>query len=277
MFSPTTTKIEWCDAVINICIGCLNNCTWNVYVPGSVIKKRVKYCYARQFAKKFWQEYAKNEGIKDPQLQNKIKNFEPICFSRRMNISYPKEVPKIYFVNSMSDWYYWDTKAKAKIIVDAEENPQHQFVILSKVSSAYDDMGGMILPDNLWLGYSCQSAVDLLRHNISMLPLLTGGKRILNLEPFVSNYYSDNLIKEYDAVIIGGMTGNKSLITGYHMEFNEHSLQSTLSACWRQNIKVFLKPNIAAYLQDYTYSHFLMYENVTNKKDEFWFNSRITS
>jgi len=255
MFSPTPTKIEWCDAVINICIGCLNNCTWNVYVPGSVIKKRVKYCYARQFAKKFWQEYAKNEGIKDPQLQNKIKNFEPICFSRRMNISYPKEVSKIYFVNSMSDWYYWDTKAKAKIIVDAEENPQHQFVILSKVSSAYDDMGGMILPDNLWLGYSCQSAVDLLRHNISMLPLLT----------------------EYDAVIIGGMTGNKSLITGYHMEFNEHSLQSTLSACWRQNIKVFLKPNIAAYLQDYTYSHFLMYENVTNKKDEFWFNSRITS
>lgn len=270
MYRPTLSKIEWCDMVLNICVGCLNNCSRRVFVESKGIDVELPYCYARLQMKRYYKQFAKQAGITDLGDIEKLKNFQPFCYPNRLKVKYPKK-PKVIFVDSMSDWKYWTSEAKGVVIADALDHPQHQFVILTKCLNAYDDLPGIILPENLWLGFSAQSGDDLIRYMINHRPGISGGRHLLNLEPFVSIHYTERFLHGWDRVIVGGMTGWKSLTTAFRSNFSEDHFGGLLENCTALNIPVFIKPNIWIYANMTDYLEYL------TTKNDFWDGSSVES
>ena len=263
-YTPTPTKIPWADMVLNICVGCKKDCHWMCYVNDKKSKVAVKYCYARKIMKKRWKRFAEIEGITDHETLQKLKKFEPVMYERRLNMKYPI-VPKIIFVNNMGDWHYWTAKAKGVVINDAYDHPQHQFVILSKFETAYDDLRGVSLPENIWLGYTTTSPGALYRYcNNHQLCEESECHHLLNLEPYMSFPLGYWELRHFDAVIIGGITGCPSLVRQYRADFKEVLLKDTINNLVRLNRPFFLKDNLWGYVDQ---AEYLEWEH---SKEYFW-------
>ena len=111
-------SISWADFTWNPVIGCKNNCP---------------YCYARKMNARF----------------HFVENWnKPVWLESNFNKILPKK-PNRIFVNSMSDIDYWEPEWMEKVLNKIKENPQHQFLFLTKNNYLYDDY---TFPENCYLG-----------------------------------------------------------------------------------------------------------------------------
>ncbi len=122
---------------LNIVIGC------NVGCP---------YCYARINTRRF--------HITD--------DFEkPVFFPEKLKIM-DRAKPQVYFLTGMNDFSVWQEEWKAEVLKKIEQNPQHQFIILTKrpdIIFLETDL------DNAWFGVTVTRKtelwrIDALRSNI---------------------------------------------------------------------------------------------------------------
>lgn len=185
------TKIEWCDSTINPVFGCTYGC---------------EYCYARKLNNRFkWIE----EWNKPQFFPQRLKQLNT---KRSYNI----------FMNSMSDIADWKEIWIKETIAAINENPQHNYIFLTKRPLIALDKFGLIKyqvymsnlqldMSNLWLGYSYTGGNidDLFDFIIRAEPY----KRFLSIEPLLEETKFKELckchLKQIDWIIIGAETGNR--------------------------------------------------------------------
>lgn len=176
------TKIEWCDKTLNPVVGCSFNC---------------RYCYARRIFYRF----------------NKTgKRFEdPEFFSERLK-QMADPAPSRIFLTSMSDPADWEPDWIKHIVAAMTENPQHQYLLLSKRPECYAKFwysqgGAMWKPENVWFGATITQQDELGR--LARLPMK---RRFISIEPILEPIdLSDRPTRAVyafaDWVILGAETG----------------------------------------------------------------------
>jgi len=177
----TNTKIEWCDATWNPCIGCKHGCY---------------YCYAKRMNDRFkWIPKWK----------------EPMMFPDRLKEPYKLKKPSKIFVGSMTDLFGdWVPKKFIKEVIKvAKENQQHTFQFLTKNPKRYSEFD---FPENCWLGttltgeYS-QGFIESCRLvNLENAGRMKSIFTFISIEPLLGNlkeWGDDDKFDNIDLVIIG--------------------------------------------------------------------------
>lgn len=190
------TKIEWCDTVWNPVWGCLNSCS---------------YCYARKIAKRFAnkitekeREYCLKNNIRYSNMLQEMKDYKPVFLESNFNKSLPEKPTRI-FVNSMSDIAFWDRDWMLRVLGKIKDNPQHQFLFLTKEPEIYRKFG---FAKNCLLGVTVNKQKDVERiKSLRFKKYIDGNNIFVSFEPLLENLYLD--LKDVDWIIIGGMTGKK--------------------------------------------------------------------
>ena len=178
------TKIDWCDCTVNPVIGCPNGC---------------EYCYARRQNDRFHyvEDWSKPE-------------FRPHVLKQ-----FKSKKSKSVFIDSMSDVAFWQPKWAEQILKAIKENPQHNYIVLSKKPSKY----ARIFPDtykNVYFGATAVNTADFVTpcsvEELCAYHRVTGNKVFLSIEPLLDRFYGialGNLKKWISLVIIGAETGNR--------------------------------------------------------------------
>jgi len=224
------TKIEWCDFTWNPVWGCLNSCS---------------YCYARKIAKRFAnkitekeKDYCLKNNIRYSDIKKDLEEFKPVFLESNFNKKFPKNPSRI-FVNSMSDIAFWDRDWMLRVFGIIEENPQHQFLFLTKEPEIYRKF---VFTKNCLLGVTVNTQVDIerIRH-------LRYKKYIdkdidfifISFEPLLENFLGDEMdLRDVDWIIIGGMTGKKPFYTP------EEWINNIRCYADKHAIPIFLKDNL---------------------------------
>jgi len=190
------TKIEWCDFTWNPVWGCLNSCS---------------YCYARKIAKRFAnkitekeKDYCLKNNIRYSDIKKDLEEFKPVFLESNFNKKFPKNPSRI-FVNSMSDIAFWDRDWMLRVFGKIVDNPQHQFLFLTKEPEIYRKFG---FAKNCLLGVTVNKQKDVERiKSLRFKKYIDGNNIFVSFEPLLENLYLD--LKDVDWIIIGGMTGKK--------------------------------------------------------------------
>ncbi len=165
------TKIGWCDYTWNPVWGCRRGCP---------------YCYARATAQRW------KPG----------DNFEPRWMEKNFNRAMPKD-PAIIFVNSMSDIEWWEPEWWNRVILRIAENPQHQFLFLTKNPEVYN---GEVAPENCWVGVTATNPAEVL----CAQSLDSGLIQFLSIEPIQERIDPVTIdLDVIDWVILGAETGHR--------------------------------------------------------------------
>lgn len=170
------TKIDWCDATINPVIGCKNAC---------------QYCYAKRLNARFgW-----------------VQAFdEPRYFPERLKEFYAKP-PKAIFCDSMSDVAYWNDEAVSGMGKAMDDNPQHNYIFLTKGANCYRDKTAtceyrfFVGAPNVYHGLSVTTQNDLKK--------LCEAFDFLSIEPMLEFMRLPNTSSKLRQIIIGAETGNR--------------------------------------------------------------------
>lgn len=150
-----TTKIEWCDKTLNPVVGCSFGCP---------------FCYARRINTRF----------------HYVEDFsEPQFFPERL-ASLKSKRPARVFMSSMSDPADWRPSWAAAIVDAIDENPQHEYLFLSKRPEEYTSVFPVWRHQygdlkNIWYGATVTRAEELIR--LADLPLW--GNRFVSFEPLL--------------------------------------------------------------------------------------------
>ena len=218
------TKIEWCDTVWNPVWGCLNDCS---------------YCYARKIAKRFAfkiaekeKEYCLKNNIRYSDISKDLEEFKPVFLESNFSKKLPKKPSRI-FVNSMSDIAFWDRDWMLRVFGIIEENPQHQFLFLTKEPEIYRKF---VFEKNCLLGVTVNKQRDVGRIRILRGKKLLDKNRIfVSFEPLLENLYLD--LKDVDWVIIGAQTKP-------YKPPEEYWVNNIRCCANAYNIPIFLKDNL---------------------------------
>ncbi len=207
------TKIDWCDCTVNPVVGCKNGCA---------------YCYARKINKRF--------GF--------IPNWEePQFFPERLEQLKSKKGKSI-FMDSMSDIGFWKKKWMAEIRKAIADNPQHNYIFLTKGIQKSDcfPIGDIfLLKDSLkYLG----------KHNVFIGKTIDKNNKFnlsqkydfLSIEPILepidlSKLKCNLYLKQ---IIIGAETGNRK---GKIIPKKEW-IDNIVKQCDEKKIRVFMKESL---------------------------------
>lgn len=192
------TKIDWCDCTINPVVGCTNGC---------------EYCYAKTMNKRFkfipcWEK---------PQFfPEKLKQLN-------------SKKPKSIFMDSMSDCGLWSVAQIHRIAQSMKENPQHNYLFLTKRPDLFIDKCKHIVEiannGNVWVGVSANVRKDVTR----LVYLPRYAHRFISIEPIMDDFgkfyevYDEGKRYEWinftcdlfrlpyvpEVIIIGAETGNR--------------------------------------------------------------------
>lgn len=215
------TKIDWCDSTVNPVVGCQHGC---------------KYCYARKINTRFhfipcWEQ---------PQFfPNRLKDF------------YSKK-PKSIFIDSMSDVAFWETEWAEQILKAIKENPQHNYIVLSKKPSKYT----RVFPDtykNIFFGATATSTASFVQPcvvgELAAYHTATKNKVFLSVEPLLDRLYGialGNLKRWISVVIIGAETGNRKGKVIPQKEW----IDDIVKQCDFAGIPVFMKESLRKIMGD---------------------------
>ena len=150
------TKIDWCDCTVNPVVGCPNGCD---------------YCYARKLNARFkW-----IDDWRKPQFfPERLKEFE--C-----------KKPRSIFIDSMSDCGHWTIPQIRAIAKSIKENPQHNYIMLTKRPELFIEKCKSIVEDanngNVWVGTSITCRKDFSR----LLSLPICAHRFVSIEPLLED------------------------------------------------------------------------------------------
>jgi protein gp37 len=231
MTKISKTKIEYGDFAWNPVIGCLRGCP---------------YCWARGFAKRFWNTYYNNEyryrkPIGEPViLRANLITFKPTFLEHNFAKEFPKK-PSTILVGFMSDIAYWNPEWIERVLNKIKEYPQHKFVFLTKDYKVYNNYK---FPRNCLLGITITESYFFIKTVGDYIPLGQNikNKYILNIEPINSriDFFDLRGIEMYSWIIIGAETGNRK-----GKIIPEKSwIESIVNQAKTYDIPVFLKDNL---------------------------------
>jgi protein gp37 len=177
------TKIEWCTKSLNPVVGCTFNCP---------------YCYARKLNDRFkW-----------------IDNWnEPKFYYERLKQLKMKK-PQNIFMNSMSDIADWKQEWIDMVAVAIAENPQHNYMFLTKriddILYREKEFEPLLLNFNVWIGVTATTNDDLER----TLPILKEIAKwnchtFISVEPIHERIRPTHRFFGIDWIIVGAETGNR--------------------------------------------------------------------
>jgi len=163
------SKIEWCDKVWNPITGC------------SPISEGCEHCWAKRMANRLRGRYGY------PQDEPFRVTFHPDRLTEPRNW---KKTAKI-FVCSMGDLFHDDVDFDSiDEIMQVIAETNHTFMMLTKRPLrmkryfAYYEHNEAILPDNLWLGVSCENQARA-DERIPILLQIPAAVRFVSLEPML--------------------------------------------------------------------------------------------
>jgi len=180
------TTIEWTDK------------SWNPVSGCNKVSAGCKFCYAERIALEGQKE---GKGFKN--------GFEVTLKPWKLNEPMKQAIPKLIFVNSMSDLFHEDIPISySKQVFDVmNKNRKHIFQVLTKRSNnlkILDKAGQLNWSDNVWQGVSVENEDYV--HRIDDLRATGAMVKFLSLEPLIGPLSNLNL-EGIDWVIVGGESG----------------------------------------------------------------------
>ncbi len=185
---PKATHIEWTEM------------TWNPVTGCSKASQGCKNCYAERMAKRL-------RAMGSPRYAN---GFQVTLQPDLLNLPRSWRIPKLVFVNSMSDLFHEEVPLDyiQSVFRTMAECPQHVFQILTKRSERLTQLSPQLhWPDNVWMGVSVED--ERVVGRIDDLRMVPAAIRFLSLEPLIGPL--ENLdLEGIHWVIVGGESGPKS-------------------------------------------------------------------
>lgn len=174
--------------------------TWNPTTGCTKLSAGCKFCYAEVMTRRL--KAMGQEKYKDG---FKIVKTHP----ETLLIPYTWKVPKIVFVNSMSDLFHKEVPLKfiKQVFHVMNDNPQHVFQVLTKrADRLFEIQKELKWSHNIWMGVSVED--ERVIERIDFLRKTKARVKFLSLEPLLGPLPKLNL-KKIDWVIVGGESGHK--------------------------------------------------------------------
>ena len=224
------TKIEYCDATLNLITGCL----------GPDGKNPCGYCYARRLAYGRLRDRYLNGGVL--LTGDQTDPFAPRWWPERMAGKLSKD-PSVIFLNNMGDgWGDWvPIDIVQQILRFCHRNPQHTFLHLTKNPYRYLPFLDRI-PPNCWLGATSNIAYGgnddtLARVKSEIKRQGLGLKTFVSYEPLIAGVPGARRFPMPDWVIVGGQT-RPTRNPGQNLVFD------IIAQAKMEKVPVFLKNNL---------------------------------
>lgn len=202
----STSSISWTEHSLNFFKGC------------NKVSEGCFHCYAERIM------FANFEEFGD------FRTYE-----NRLEIPYKRQIPTLYFINSMSDTFH--PKADKDLLIKAfnimQKSTQHQFQILTKRPKKFLKLEDSLnVADNIWIGVSVEC--NKYYNRIDDLRKSKVKTKFLSLEPLLAPLGNLDLT-DIDWVIIGGESGPKARKCKYSW------IENIIEQCREKNIPVFVK------------------------------------
>lgn len=164
-----------------------------------------------------------------------VNGFELALHENALDIPYSWKVPKIVFVNSMSDLFHKDVPFSfiERVFKVMNDNPQHVFQVLTKRSDILVKYSTKLKwGHNIWMGVSVEN--EKVMRRIDQLRQTNARVKFLSCEPLIGPLPNMNL-EGIDWVIVGGESGRKP------RPMNEEWVIDILDQCQQADVKFFFK------------------------------------
>ena len=181
----TNSRIEWTEM------------TWNPVTGCTKVSPGCKHCYAERFAKR----------LQAMGMERYANGFELTLHDDALELPLRWRMPRVVFVNSMSDLFHEDVPVEfiQRVFEVMERCPQHVFQVLTKRSERLLKLRESLpWPANVWMGVSVESPDYTWR--INDLRETPAAVRFLSLEPLLSPI-ADLQLERIHWVIVGGESG----------------------------------------------------------------------
>lgn len=199
--------------------------TWNPTTGCNKISAGCKYCYAEVMARR----------LQAMGIDKYVNGFELALHENALDIPYSWKVPKIVFVNSMSDLFHKDVPFSfiERVFKVMNDNPQHVFQVLTKRSDILVKYSTKLKwGHNIWMGVSVEN--EKVMRRIDQLRQTNARVKFLSCEPLIGPLPNMNL-EGIDWVIVGGESGRKP------RPMNEEWVIDILDQCQQADVKFFFK------------------------------------
>lgn len=171
--------------------------TWNPVTGCTKVSPGCKHCYAERFAKR----------LQAMGMARYANGFELTLHDDALELPLRWRMPRVVFVNSMSDLFHEDVPVEfiQRVFEVMERCPQHVFQVLTKRSERLLKLRESLpWPANVWMGVSVESPDYTWR--INDLRETPAAVRFLSLEPLLSPI-ADLQLERIHWVIVGGESG----------------------------------------------------------------------
>ena len=171
--------------------------TWNPVTGCTKVSPGCKHCYAERFAKR----------LQAMGMERYANGFELTLHDDALELPLRWRMPRVVFVNSMSDLFHEDVPVEfiQRVFEVMERCPQHVFQVLTKRSERLLKLRESLpWPANVWMGVSVESPDYTWR--INDLRETPAAVRFLSLEPLLSPI-ADLQLERIHWVIVGGESG----------------------------------------------------------------------
>lgn len=180
-----SSSIEWTQA------------TWNPVTGCTKISPGCKHCYAERMAERLL-------AMKQPRYRN---GFEVTLQDDLVELPLSWRLPRVIFVNSMSDLFHEDVPSEFihRCFDVMNRASQHTFQILTKRTQRLLDMSRELpWAPNIWMGTSIESAQYAWRSKL--LAKVKCAVRFLSVEPLLGPI-PKLPVQNINWVIVGGESG----------------------------------------------------------------------
>ncbi|MCE2405699.1 MAG: phage Gp37/Gp68 family protein [Dehalococcoidia bacterium] len=181
----TLSKIEWTET------------TWNPVTGCTKISHGCKLCYAERMSKR----------LQAMGMEKYKQGFKVVVHESVLHEPLRWNVPRIVFVNSMSDLFHKSVPSTyvQSVFEVMNQASQHTFQVLTKRPGRVNRLDASLdWTENIWLGTSIESERWLQRLN--QLKATSARTKFLSLEPLLGPLPDINL-SGIDWVIVGGESG----------------------------------------------------------------------
>ena len=207
------SHIEWTEA------------TWNPVTGCTKISAGCKNCYAERLALRL-------QAMGNRRYKN---GFHITLHEDVVDLPKSWRVPRMIFVNSMSDLFHRDVPLEfiQRVFATMRNCSQHTFQILTKRSERLQSVAAQIdWPPNVWMGVSVEDARVLSR--VDDLRNVPAAVRFLSCEPLIGSLAGIDLA-DIHWVIVGGESGWGA------RPMNIEWIREIFKACRKQNVPFFFK------------------------------------
>jgi protein gp37 len=207
------SHIEWTEA------------TWNPVTGCTKVSAGCKNCYAERLALRL-------QAMGNRRYKN---GFRITLHEDVVDLPKSWRMPRVIFVNSMSDLFHKDVPLDfiQRVFATMQECPQHTFQILTKRSDRLRSVAAKIdWPANVWMGVSVEDSRVLSR--IDDLRRVPAALRFLSCEPLIGSVAGIDLT-DVHWVIVGGESGP------FAREMKIEWVREIFRACRKHDVPFFFK------------------------------------